>query len=76
MIKMKLCLKNVKQKIKTYKKRLERKCQKYGIYEDFGQNEIRELESWCTDAVIGSELYKKINPYIEAFKSWCSNYRG
>ena len=73
---MVLSVKNVSKKIANYKKKLEKRCKEEGIYENFGQNEILDLESYCADATLGTPLEREIRPYIKAFKEWCENYRG
>jgi len=67
-------LKLVKKQIKDYKDRLIRKSEQAGIWENFGQEEVRLLEG-----VWESHQYAKedgVWSEIEQFNQWCMNYTG
>lgn len=71
-------VKNLKSKIKVFKKSLINRAKKHGIYENFGQSEIAQIENWMSVNSIfpGSDKYIKSMPHLERFKEWCENYRG
>ena len=57
-----------------YKAQLIRKANKSGIYENFGQKEVRAL----TD-MIGANLYtapQEVRNILFNFDNWCMNYTG
>ena len=58
--------------IKRYKQQLLKRYQKSGIYEDFGQNEVRKL--W--DKYGDDFTYMQKSQPIRDFDSWCMNYTG
>lgn len=56
--------------------KLKAKASKNGIYENFGQREVRKLE----DKFIDSSNYTLEMNYtrnrIQEFENWCMNYEG
>jgi hypothetical protein len=59
--------------ISHYKERLIRKAKKVGIWENFGQEEVRVLEDKYRE-----HQYKKDGVWrqIRKFDNWCMNYTG
>ena len=67
-------VKKIRETVNRFKKQLIRKAQKKGVYENFGQKEVRKL----TD-IIGSNLYtapQEIRSILFNFDDWCMNYTG
>lgn len=62
--------KNILKDITKLKRRLIKKAEKSGLWENFGQKEIRELTN-----KYGQYLYSNIDtkPIFE-FDDWCGNY--
>ena len=65
--------KAVEQAIENYKERLIRKAEKIGLWENFGQEEVRVLEDTYSDY-----QYTNLGVWemIRAFDEWCMNYTG
>jgi len=63
-------LKILKEKIKREKKKLIKKAKETGIYENFGQKEVRKLRNSLDD----KDLYGESGELIELFNEWCQNY--
>lgn len=64
--------KNILRDIVKLKRRLIKKAEKNGLWENFGQKEVRVL----TDKY-GQYLYSNIDTKpIFAFDDWCINYQG
>ena len=67
-------IKRIRQEADKLKHQLIRKAERKGIYENFGQKEVRQL----TD-MIGSNLYtapQEIRNLLFQFDEWCMNYTG
>ena len=67
-------IKSIKNMSELFKKQLIRRAEKSGIYENFGQKEVRKL----TD-MIGPNLYtapQKVRNILFSFNDWCMNYTG
>ena len=67
-------IKKIKRTAEKMKKQLIKKTEKKGIYENFGQKEVRKL----TD-MIGSNLYtapQEVRNVLFNFHNWCMNYTG
>lgn len=67
-------VKKIRQAADKFKRQLIRKAEKNGIYENFGQKEVRQL----TD-MIGSNLYtapQEVRNILFNFDNWCMNYTG
>jgi len=63
----------VETAIKRYKERLIRKAAHAGIWENFGQEEVRLLESTYSDhRYLRDGVWDK----IMAFDKWCMDYTG
>ena len=57
--------------IKNYKERLVRKAKLKGIWENFGQEEVRLLKMTYIDHIYKDDgIWDK----IEKFNDWCKNY--
>ena len=64
----------IRQQADKFKRQLIKKANKKGLYENFGQKEVRQL----TD-LIGSNLYsgpQEIRNILFNFDNWCMNYTG
>ena len=57
--------------IKKLKKKLQFKALKRGIYENFGDKEIRMLKSKYPTGYMGEERYNMDK--IQEFEEWCRN---
>ena len=61
----------IETKIKHYKERLIRKAKRVGMWENFGQNEVRVLEDTYRDNQYSNDgIWDKIRD----FSSWCMNF--
>ena len=47
-----------------------------GLYENFGQKEVRELEDRFIDSSDYSEEMNKNRRLLQMFDEWCMNYCG
>ena len=47
-----------------------------GLYENFGQKEVRKLEDKYIDSSDYSEEMNKNRRLIQMFEEWCMNYCG
>jgi len=52
------------------------KCSKHGLYENFGQKEVRQLEDKFIDLSDYSYEANQIRDIISAFDNWAANYTG
>ena len=67
--------KKVETQIKRYKKKLILRAKKKGLYENFGQLEVRQLKDdydYLT-LVYGTSKQRKDAAKIDAFDSWASS---
>lgn len=55
---------SIKKDIQRYKNQLVARVDRIGLYENFGQKEIRQLK----------ENYPQEGKEIERFDKWCMNY--
>ena len=68
--------------INKIKKRLIKKVKEKGIYENFGQNEIRDLKDkynysdLCINDLCLNKEQIKTRILINNFDDWCLNYNG
>ena len=64
--------------IKNTKAKLIAKVQKKGIYENFGQTEVRKLKDKFNyiNLCYGSDSERKQADLIMAFDKWCMHYNG
>lgn len=58
------------------KKNLIKKAKKKGIYENFGQTEVRKLEDKYSDLKYGSSDEREAYDLIYKFDEWATNYTG
>lgn len=64
---------NIDKDIKKEKQKLIKKAKEKGIYENFGQKEVRKLENkYSDDEFENNDVFKK----IRSFDDWCSTYCG
>ncbi len=70
--------KSVMSSIEKVKKSLILKAKSKGIYENFGQKEVRMLKDKFnyTSLVYGSPDERKIANLIDNFDEWCMDYNG
>jgi len=69
-------MKTLQKDIKRMKKRLIAEANKKGIYENFGDTEVRKLQDKYIDiSSYTSEMNAK-RQMIDAFADWCMNYTG
>lgn len=61
--------------LKTQNKLIAR-CEKKGIYENFGQKEVRELKDKWIDLSCYTEEMNQVRDLIQKFDDWCSRYNG
>lgn len=67
---------NLYKAIQREKNKLKKKAEKSGVYENFGQKEVSELEDKYIDL---SDYSVKMNcnrMLIADFSNWCMNYTG
>ncbi len=70
--------KSVMGAIEKVKKALIQKAKSKGIYENFGEKEVRMLKDKFdyNSLVYGSPDERKIATLIDNFDEWCMNYTG
>ena len=56
--------------------RLSKIAKAKGLYENFGQKEVRKLEDKFIDSSDYSEEMNKNRRLIQMFNEWCMNYCG
>ena len=68
--------KKIETAIKHEKNRLIDIVKKKGIYENFGQNEVRKIkDQYINISSYTDEMnYKRM--LIQSFNNWCKNYNG
>ena len=66
----------INKTINTYKKKLIAKVEKSGIYENFGEDEIRKLEDKFIDSSDYSSKMCNMRSLIRDFSDWAMNYKG
>ena len=64
--------KKVRADIKRMKAALKQKAKTGGIYENFGQKEVRIL----LDKYFDAPTFCNVSSQIDEFNSWCMNYTG
>lgn len=70
---------NIDSDISRYKKALERKAAKSGLYENFGQDEIRKLREKYRELPDDTTDYRTAEHNrnsISSFEEWCDTYVG
>ena len=66
--------KKVDTAIRRAKKKLIQEAQKNGIYENFGQKEVREIEEKFIDISSYTDEMKQNRRKLKKFDNWCMNY--
>lgn len=56
--------------------KLIKKAKDKGLYENFGQSEVRKLEDKFIDSSDYSNEMNKNRRLIQMFDEWCMNYTG
>ena len=64
----------IETKIKKLKEKLINEAQTKGIYENFGQKEVRKLKDKFSYNPYGNEKEKRIVAEIDSFDNWCMNF--
>ncbi len=67
---------NVKRAIERRKEKLIKKAKENGLYENFGQDEVRELEGRYIDSSSYTDEMNKIRDLIHEFDCWAMYYNG
>ena len=63
--------------IHNFKQKMEEKCTKRGIYENFGQKEIRDLKDrYHYDCYSLNPAVKEMARLIDKLNDWCMDYTG
>ena len=60
--------------IKNARRKLARKAQRSGLYENFGQDEVRALEDKYIDISSYTDEMNKRRNLIREFDKWCMNF--
>lgn len=68
--------KKIETSINRAKKKLRKIAQKNGIYENFGNSEIKIIKDHFIDICDYSFDMNKNRQTLQAFENWCSNYTG
>jgi hypothetical protein len=63
-----------RRKIEATKNRLIAKAAKSGLYENFGQDEVRKFIDTLGGDAYGTDEERAIDRAIQAFSSWAMNY--
>jgi len=67
---------SLEKEIEKVKNKLIKKAKSKGLYENFGQNEVRKLEDkHLNSSDYTDEMNKKRN-LIQSFDEWCMNFDG
>ena len=67
---------SLEKEIEKVKNKLIKKAKSKGLYENFGQNEVRKLEDkHLNSSDYTDEMNKKRN-LIQSFGEWCMNFDG
>ena len=62
--------------IKQYRNKLIKKADSKGLYENFGQTEVRKLEDKFIDISDYTTEMNSNRNLINSFDNWCMNYDG
>ncbi len=66
----------LRQAIKRKKESLIKRVEKKGIYENFGQKEIRDLEDKYIDSSSYTDEMNKMRDMIRELDDWACTYNG
>lgn len=69
-------MRQIEKAIKREKSKLIKKAKEKGLYEDFGQKEVRKLEDRFIDSSDYTEEMNRDRRLIEMFEVFCSCYPG
>lgn len=58
------------------KKMLKRRAKENGIYENFGQDEVRELKDKYINISKYTDRMNKAREQLDNFNEWCMTYNG
>jgi hypothetical protein len=64
------------KEIENTKRKLKEKAQDKGVYENFGQKEVRALKDKYIDLSDYSSNMNQIRRLLDGFDDWCSNFTG
>jgi len=67
---------NIDKALTREQNKLIQTAKKKGIYENFGQKEVRKLEEKFINISDYSEEMNKNRRLIQMFEEWCMNYCG
>lgn len=67
---------NIDRALTTEQNKLIKKAKSKGLYENFGQKEVRKLEDKFINSSDYSEEMNKNRRLIQIFDEWCMNYTG
>jgi len=68
--------KKIDTAIQRAEKILIEKAKNHGIYENFGQREVREIKEKFIDLSDYSSKMNLMRMKLESFDNWCMNYTG
>lgn len=68
--------KKIETAIRYEKNRLISIEKKKGIYENFGQNEVRKIEDQYINISSYTDEMNHNRDLLQAFNNWCSTYNG
>jgi len=69
-------LRNLRRAIERKRNKLIRKYEKTGLYENFGQDEVRDLEDRYIDLSSYTDEMNKARTLIQNFNGWCMTFNG
>lgn len=67
---------NINKAITKEQNKLIKIAKSKGLYENFGQKEVRKLEDKFIDISDYTDEMNKKRRLIELFNEWCMNYNG
>lgn len=67
-------MKTLQNAINQAKRKLIAKAKQSGVYENFGQNEVRKLEDKFLDSSVYTEEMNQKRNMINEFDEWAMNY--
>lgn len=65
---------NINDEIAGIKRSLIKKAKKKGIWENFGQKEIRKLQDKYTYTMCHNDPYHEIHRAVMSFEDWCISF--
>ena len=68
--------KKIETAIKNEKNRLINLVKEKGIYENFGQNEVRKIENQYINISSYTDEMNYKRMLIQSFNNWCKDYNG